>query len=664
MTRAEACTFARVLPATMEMTVLARVAGPTWSEAGPAPGRRVSLETRPAMLETLAGLVVRQQADDRRLHHAIRVELTSRGIGALLLVPIIHQGETIGIIELVSRSPDAFPPDRIAPCRDLANLAGFAVAQAETLRRELKLADRLGAVAAASVEAAQLLDVSSVLERIPKLIVSTFGHYLVNVFLLDPDERVLKLHTSEGYPMSRSIPFGDRVPLGMGIVGHVARTGSTHLAADVASDPYYQEGPGLTETRSELAAPLLVRGEVIGVLDVQSRRRNAFDASDAVALDAMAAALGVAIENARLFQEVREAEHRIRAVMDAVPSPLGIYDAGWRVRYVNQAMLRLYGGGEALPGALGRSFADLMTELAPKLANPEVLVGRDEGGTLSDHGDEVILQDPPRTFIRTVTPVRDEAEGTVYISLYKDVTAERAALTAKDRLLSIAAHELRTPLTALLGFIDLLQIQLAKEGASPEIVRQRVATVQREARRLGRLVEELLGLARLESGMAPLVVVSMEMSALIEQLTERFGFDGAATRIGVETPDGPVWGAWDEGRLDQILTNLIGNALAYAPAPSPIRVVVRKVGEMARVEVHDRGPGVSTAELQQLFQPFVRVGKEAHVGGGLGLGLHVSRLLAERHEGRLWLESEAGRGTTAILELPLRTSDAVREGRT
>lgn len=664
MAGADSCTFARVLPASMEMIVLVRVTAPDWTEAGPVPGRRVSLDARPALSEALTGAVVRKRVGDHQPGDAALDELVARGIGTLLLIPIVHQDETLGVIELISRSGDAFPPDRIAPCLDLAGLVGFAVAQAEIFQRETKVAARLGAVAAASVEAAQVLDTSSLLERIPKLIVSTFGHYLVNVFLLDRDEGVLELRASEGRPARRSIPAGERVPLGFGILGHVARSGNTHLAADVDSDPYYREGPGLTETRSELAAPLRARGEVIGVLDVQSRRRNAFDTSDAVALDAMAAALSVAIENARLFNQTREAEHRLRAIMDAVPSPLGVYDAGWRVRYVNQAMLQLYGGDDGAVIPLGQTFAELSADLAPRLANPEVLLGREDGGMLSAVGDEVVVRDPPRTFVRTVTPVHGASETIAHISLYKDVTAERAALVAKDRLLSITAHELRTPLTAMLGFIDLLQIQLGREGANRELMRQRLTTVQREGRRLGRLVEELLGLARLESGTTLLTLVPTEMGALVQRAIERFSFDGAAARVGGTTPVGPVWGTWDDGRIDQILTNLIGNALNYAPAPSPVRVVVTTVGTRARVEVHDRGPGVSEADLTQLFEPFVRVGKDARVGGGLGLGLHVSRLLAERHEGRVWLESEVGRGTTAILELPLQPSDAVREGRT
>lgn len=664
MAGTDACTFARVLPASNEMIVLTRDAAPTWTEAGPAPGRRVSIDNRPAIREALAGAVVQKQTGQLQPDDAAAGELAARGIGSLLLIPIMHQEETTGIIELVSRSVDAFPPDRVAPCLELARLVGFAIAQTETLQRELKLVDRLGAVAAASVEAARLLDTGSLLERIPRLIVSTFGHYLVNVFLLDAEEGDLVLQVSEGFPTGKPVPHGERVALYDGIVGYVGATGKTHLAPDVSTDPHYREGPGLSETRSELAAPLLAHGEVIGVLDVQSRRRNAFDASDAVALDAMAASLSVAIDNARLFQATREAEHRIRAIMDAVPSPLGVYDAAWRVRYVNEAMMHLYGGERTNVGPLGQSFTDLSAELAPKLANPEVLLGRGEGGMLSDQGDEVILRDPPRTFIRTVTPVRNDSETIAHISLYKDVTTERAALTAKDRLLSIAAHELRTPLTALLGFIDLLQIQLGKDEANPELVRQRLTTVQREARRLGRLVEELLGLARLESGAAPLVLVSMELDALVHQVIERFSFDGAAARIHVEMPDGPIHGDWDEGRLDQILTNIIGNALTYAPAPSAIRIVVSTAGTRACVEVHDQGPGVSDAELQQLFEPFVRVGEAARVGGGLGLGLHVSRMLAERHEGRLWLESTVGQGTTAILKVPLQPSVAMREGRT
>ena len=652
---ARSCVIERWLSASDETIVLARAAGPDWTGSDLATGDRVSLDGWPAWRRALDGEAIQCDVEDERLTSAERERLRRWGVRSLLVLPIRAGDESVGLLSCYSDLPDAFPSDRVPPLEELATISGMAILQRDAYRRARRLATRLGAVAMASAEAVQVLDLPRLLERIPPLMVEAFGHYLVNVFLVDPASGALELRDSAGYPAPGAVPFGERVELGQGIVGHVATTSQPYLAPDTRHDPHYVEGPGLETTRSEVAAPLVSRGVFIGVLDVQSREVGAFDESDAQALAAMATAIGATVENARLVRQVRDDEHRLRAIMDAVPSPLGVYDAGWYLQYVNEAMIRLYAKGDPDAIPIGAPFTIVAERLAGQFANPDLFHGREEGGMRSPMGDEVFLKDPPRVYVREVTPVVDDEQRVASIVLYRNVTDERAALRAKDRLLSIAAHELRTPLTALLGFIDLSLMSIDRDNADPATVRVRLVRTQREARRLGRLVEELLDMARVESGASALRLATFDLGALVREVVERFEFGEMAGRVVVEAPE-PVAGGWDEGRIDQILTNIISNALTYAPAPTTVRIVVREREGRARVEVRDQGPGLSPQDLARLFQPFVRVGDQTTVGGGMGLGLHVSRVLAERHGGRLWLESEPGRGTVAILDLPLTTS--------
>jgi signal transduction histidine kinase len=429
--------------------------------------------------------------------------------------------------------------------------------------------------------------------------------------------------------------------------------GLPYVSRNVRHDPYYVQDPRLKETYAELAAPIFARGEVVGVLDVQSIEPGAFDEADTVALRALAVAVGVAMENARLFRRIRADEHQLLAIIDAVPSPLGVYDTSWHAILANRAMAEVY-GADYHPQNLtaGASENGPLPERRKQRRGPT-------NPPLFDHTreEEIRLTNPHRTFIRRVTPVAVAGETTALVVLDQDVTAERAALRAKDQLLSIAAHEPRTPMTALLGFLKLVQQQLNTNDPDLSLVGHRLSIIRREARRIAALIEELLDLAQLEAGSARLRPVEVDAVVLLQRIGERFGTMPGADRLRIELIAAPPTCVWDDGRIEQILTNLVDNALKYAPPPSEVVLSLQVMeGEQARFEVRDMGPGISVTELATLFRPFARGESSGRVGGGLGLGLglYVSRVFAERHGGHLWLESTPGAGTTAVLSLPFR----------
>ncbi|HET8522746.1 MAG TPA: GAF domain-containing sensor histidine kinase, partial [Thermomicrobiales bacterium] len=484
--------------------------------------------------------------------------------------------------------------------------------------------------------------------ELPQMIHSTLAYDLVGLFLTEPQSNELVLRSEAGIPSPGNLGF--RLAKGTGIIGHVAETRSPYLASDVTGDPYYVAGPGLATTQSELAAPIIGQEGLLGVIDVQSHEAGAFDDIDLVTMQALAGNLAVALENAELFVRLREEEERLRAIVNTIPNPLKVIDDTDHIILINERMRELFRLPRDLPVG---SMADVV-----KLAPPEVHAANEFIDHLAElptdrPPEELEWHNPNRSFIRRVTPVASSGALRASIVLYQEVTAERAAMRAKDQLLSIAAHELRTPLTALLGFLDLLQGQLRREQPNMPLVRQRIEIVRRQARRLADLVEELLGLAQLEAGEAKLHPEELDLETFVTTLVERFAPpEGSAARVVVRGLQPAITVLWDEGRVDQILSNVVDNGLRYSPAESPVHITVQDSVDEIRFHVHSDGPGLSPEDLSRLFQPFSRlVTPERHVGG-LGLGLYVSRTLAERHGGRLWLESTPEQGVTAILVLP------------
>ncbi|WP_223646942.1 sensor histidine kinase [Corallococcus sp. EGB] len=233
----------------------------------------------------------------------------------------------------------------------------------------------------------------------------------------------------------------------------------------------------------------------------------------------------------------------------------------------------------------------------------------------------------------------------------------REAIAIRDQFLSMASHELRTPLTPLKATLELLIRQLSSgREASPERQRDTIARLNRQVDRLTRLIGDMLDVSRLQSGRFTLTVAPMDLVALAREVVERIQVTRPERQglLSLEVPDAPLVGRWDEQRLDQLLTNLVENALRYSPPGTPVAVRVREEDGQVRVDVEDRGIGIPAESLSQLFTPFFRARNAAeHYAGGLGLGLAICREIVERHGGRIEARSEGpGQGTCFTVWLP------------
>jgi PAS domain S-box-containing protein len=229
----------------------------------------------------------------------------------------------------------------------------------------------------------------------------------------------------------------------------------------------------------------------------------------------------------------------------------------------------------------------------------------------------------------------------------------QAALRERDDFISVAAHELRTPLAALQLKLESVQRILRREPAETLAARceDRVESALRQAARLTELVDRLLEVSRVVSGRLSLQRDACELVALarevLEDHQEHAALTGTELRFRGATP---ITGRWDRMRVRQILSNLVSNAMKYGPG-QPVDVIVEGEGDLARVTVRDRGIGIAPEDLGRIFGRFERAAPIEHYGG-LGLGLYVSRHLAEAHGGRIDVESRPGEGATFVLRLP------------
>jgi hypothetical protein len=232
-----------------------------------------------------------------------------------------------------------------------------------------------------------------------------------------------------------------------------------------------------------------------------------------------------------------------------------------------------------------------------------------------------------------------------------DITDRKAAEQFRRQYVDLISHDLRNPLNAIMLRAALIRRSLDKKGltAESEAVRDLVASAQR----MDAMIADLLETTRLDSGRLELHKRGLDLCAWVEEQSRRLASTTDSSRVVVRTEPEPVRVIADPSRLDRVLENLLSNALKYS-GDKPVTITVRRDGSDAVVSVSDQGVGIPAEDLPKLFQQFYRAGTAGDVKG-LGLGLYHARLIMEEHGGRIWAQSEVGRGTEIHFALSLVT---------
>ncbi|MGA7617130.1 MAG: ATP-binding protein [Thermoanaerobaculia bacterium] len=222
----------------------------------------------------------------------------------------------------------------------------------------------------------------------------------------------------------------------------------------------------------------------------------------------------------------------------------------------------------------------------------------------------------------------------------------------KDEFLSIASHELRTPVTSIKGYTQLAKALIAEEDLPPAGEYLDVALDQID--RMSRLILELLDVSRIETGRLEIRREPIEWKEFVENIVKRHHAAFADRTIELDQPEKEIRIAGDRDRLEQVLGNLLENAVKYSPDGSGVEVRVRNEGDRVVTSISDHGIGIPADELNQVFERFHR-GRDVSVSnyGGLGLGLYIAKQIVERHDGSIWVESRQGEGTTFHFGLPV-----------
>jgi len=272
----------------------------------------------------------------------------------------------------------------------------------------------------------------------------------------------------------------------------------------------------------------------------------------------------------------------------------------------------------------------------------------------SGHMDLVLPGEPQRTLL--IRAERDAAATGTWL-VVSDVSELRRLRRIRTEFIDNLSHELRTPLTTVRVLSEVLSGE-AERTELPERVRDSIAKIDIETGHLVQMVTELLDLARIEQGEAPLRRDPVDLDEVVEETLARLRpyaeRQGVALRGEVPDPTAERTVEGDAERLGQLLLNLLHNAVKFSEPGSAVTARVVATSSAIRLEVQDQGPGIGRGDLERIFERFYKVDRARKRGGsgGTGLGLAIARHIAEGHGGRIWAESTEGKGALFIVELP------------
>jgi PAS domain S-box-containing protein len=406
-----------------------------------------------------------------------------------------------------------------------------------------------------------------------------------------------------------------------------------------------------------VALPMTVSDQLVGAIYIFREYGGRFSSDERQVLESFADQAAIAVNNAQLYQEVTREKRWLDAIIEASADGVMILDVAHRITVFNRALARMtgYSAAQAL-----RAAHDDVIQLHNKRAGMTLAEAEAGGwplvgdGSLYAEGDLIRLDGVRVSVGITYAPLFDREGRLVNIvGSVRDITRFREAEELKSTFISIVSHELKTPVALIKGYAGTLRREDARWDAAT--IRSSAAVIEEEADRLTRLIDNLLDASRLQACGLKLNLGEVSLDRLARQLVDKFRTQTDQHTLSASfPPDFPVIQG-DAARLEQVLSNLIGNAIKYSPKGGAVRVTGRVLPDEVIVSVSDEGIGIPLEEQDRIFERFYRVDDAlSRRTAGSGLGLYLAKAVIDAHRGRIWVESAPGQGASFSFALPRR----------
>ena len=641
---------------------------------------------------------------------------------SLVVIPLRVPGRSLGAIWLGSRQPYSYQDADIRVFQTFAEQTSLSLEASRLLQQTEDRATQLETSAVISQSVSQILDLDVLLPQVVDLIKDQFDYDQVQIFLMDEDDDWALLEASTGEAGEKLLAINHRLQKGSkSVIGQVTSLGQPSIALDTAdANVIHQPNPLLPLTRSELALPLTIKGRVVGALDVQSNHPNAFDNEDLQSLSTLAAQIGVAIENARLYEETQRRASDMGFLFNVTTAAAGAETLEEALTVV-AFELRDATGAESSVIYLPQQYEDYqgnrqtmleaeafsafneddirVSDIAPiALDNEENLIAVVSNSMMpkiitnisrEEHYREIM----PDTRSAIIVPVSSVGEtigvfvlestranyfnpdiqqllqtlaGSLAAVIQNTLLLDRLRETneqlrevdrLKSQFLASMSHELRTPLNSIIGFSRVMLKGI--DGPLTDMQEQDLNTIYNSGNHLLNLINDILDQAKIEANELNLKFGYFDIKPMVESvrsiaiglLKEKpLSFD---VEISPNLPQ--AYG--DEFRSRQIVLNIVTNAIKFTKQGGvtihAYAVEDQENNVYIRIDVEDTGIGIAKEDFPTLFEQFRQIDSSlTRTVEGTGLGLPISKSLAEMQGGELSVESEINAGSTFSIFIP------------
>ncbi len=628
-------------------------------------------------------------------------------IHSFAALPLVSQDRLVGAVVAGAENAGALTADRLQLVLVLGQFVAGAIRTSMSLAEAQSRADREELVSRIARRARASLDPDEVLRGT----VEELGRALrVDRVVATTGSTPAGLRVTYEWDAPGVVPYG-RAEAALPVARLAAETGRTAVVRDIHADARLavadQPQGGV---RSVIATPILVAGELAGTLSLNQTNAPRDWTTDEVRLvEAVARELRVAIETARLFQ-ARKGEnerlialHRAAATLAARTDPHEVFDMILRsaVQLLGSGSASLYTWddesgvlrlaesfdvegrtpddpvmrpGEGVVGRVfvsreplivkdyqtweGRTQVGQETGLHACLAVPLVRSGRALGalGIRSYEASVAYTEDDARMLALFADQVAAALTTVEAFGRQRQAVEQSERLNrAKSEFVSIVSHEFRTPLTGIQGFSEMMR----DEELTLDEMREYAGDINKDAQRLNRMINEMLDLDRMEAGRMAIHPERMDLNAVIGDVADRVRPNAPNHTLTLDLQSDLPSLQGDRDRMTQVASNLLNNAVKYSPTGGRIIVTTRAEGNEVRFDVRDEGLGIPPDALETIFERFSRVDSQATKDiQGTGLGLPIVRQIVQLHGGKVWADSELGRGSVFHVVLPLAGAGA------
>lgn len=599
------------------------------------------------------GMVSPDILRDSRVEKSI---LKHSGIRGLAAIPIKGKERLLGVFYIFSFGPHIFTPEEERILNSIGEMTGIAfenIRLYERMRelyeqqRKRRSEEQKNLLGLASL-LASTLDIGEVLDSVVSSLKSASGADLAWLLEVDGMGNIVMSNSS-----AKDIPKGEIIYARetSSVERYAIEKKKPIVFSELSTEARFYLSGHLTGYNTACAIPICVGDKSLGAFSLYYRGFTSPSEEDIFFLQAAGHILAVAMERAKLYDEAMLEKGMADTILQSITDGIMTVDISGKVTSMNRAARDMAGIAFDMIGAQSCDVFGYTPENAEFRWTLGECLEEATMGRVSNREAELITKAGGIVPVEiSSSPVSDKdgkVAGVVYV--IRDISRDKEIEQMKTDFVKAVSHEFRTPLSAIVGMAEMLidgEVEAARQ-------RDYMNTIYAEGKRLSDMVSDLLDVARIESGKEVLIENEIDWNTVISDVRESFSTVLDKKGVKFSASVGGVSGyKGDREKIKQLLRNLIDNSITYCDKGSEVKVEIYPKGDSVILSVKDTGWGISAEDLGHAGEKFYR-GKQAVATKGTGLGLSLCREIAHMHGGGISIKSEAGKGTTVIVELPM-----------